>query len=87
MLRLSSGEGKAMPRPLTFEERAAASLSLKGERLTHRRWPKEVVEAFVRADVAPATIPLRPTPVYKRLLPSLACVLPRRVAGLYSDEY
>ncbi len=40
-----------MPRPVTCEERLDVELATKGETTTHRRWPKEVVEAWLAADV------------------------------------
>jgi hypothetical protein len=78
-----------MPRPLTFEERLAVTLSLKGERYVHRRWPREVVERFARAGVASASCPqsLPLAWVHRRLLPAFASVLPGRVVCLYTEKW
>ena len=76
-----------MPRPLTFEERVAVSLALKGERYTHRRWPREAREAFAGAEVAPASCPYNPPlkRVYVKILTGVARALPRRLFWLYPD--
>ncbi len=40
-----------MLRPLTSEEMLDVNLASKGENTSHRRWPKEIVEAFLAAEV------------------------------------
>lgn len=40
-----------MLRPVTTEEFISVNLATRGERYNHRRWPREVVEAFLAAKV------------------------------------
>jgi hypothetical protein len=73
-----------MPRPLTFEERVAVRLALKGESFNHRHWPREVTRALSAADVVPAkTLAANRAPLRERLLAIPLGGLPRRVMGLY----
>lgn len=41
----------AMPRQLTSDERVEVGLALKAETIAHRHWPKEVVAAFLAAEI------------------------------------
>jgi hypothetical protein len=43
--------GRHTTRPLTSEEMTAVSLATARESRTHRRWPKEVVEKFLAAEI------------------------------------
>lgn len=45
----------AAPRQLTPDERIEVGLALKAETTAHRHWPKDVVAAFLAAEVIQRT--------------------------------
>lgn len=49
------------PRPLTSDELTAVSLATVRESRTHRRWPREVVEKFLAAELTLSPSPCSPS--------------------------